>query len=182
MSRTSTKAAQRVFIITVLALLSLYAYSTDSTRHQQKRNLLFVTVGGFENRGSINFEHIFSAGRILNWSYSIGLQPFNLPSKLSVPFSINAFTRGRLHHLEVDLVAVFFMNKYHPYNGGRQNDFNKQIYLTPFLCYRLQGSRGLFIKTGVGPQFLFDPPSNAIANIKTTVLQPSVFGSLGLSF
>lgn len=156
--------------------------ASDTTKRWQNRNLLLVTFGGPENFGSVNYEHIFAERKTLNWSYSIGLQPFGLPNKFSLPFSINAFTKGKLHHLGVDLVALFYMNKFHPYNGGLQDDFNKQVYLTPFLCYRLMGSRGLWLKTGVGPQFLFDPPSNDVVNVKTTILQPSVFAAVGIRF
>lgn len=169
-------------IISILLLVTLEGFCSDTTRNVPKRNIAFTTFGGKENFGSINYERIFRLGKKLNWSYSIGIQPFQPSRKFSVPASVNAFTRGRLHHVELDLTVTFYMDKFHPYNGGWQNDFNKQLYFTPFVCYRLQGSRGIMLKTGIGPQLLFDPPSDNVAAFHTKVLSPSVFGSVGISF
>ncbi|MBB1284696.1 hypothetical protein HRH25_09960 [Flavisolibacter sp. BT320] len=158
------------------------ACASDTTRHSLKSHILYATFGGKENFGSLNYAHIFSSGKKLVWAFSIGLQPFHLDRELSIPLSICAFTQGRLHHLEVDLTATFFMDKFHPNNAIRQEDFNKQLYITPFLCYRLQGRRGLVVKTGVGPQLLLDPPSKNVLDVSARVLRPSFFGSLGFSF
>jgi len=176
------KVSVRTLLILMILLISLKGYSSDSTRNTHKRNIAFVSFGGKENFGSVNYEHIFSPGNKINWSYSIGVQPFQPSEKFSVPVSINAFTKGQLHHLELALTATFFMDKFHPYNGGWQNDFNKKLYLTPFVCYRLQGSRSLVLRTGIGPQLLLDPPSDNVVAFRTKVLSPSVFGSIGISF
>ncbi|MDQ3276814.1 MAG: hypothetical protein M3Q06_00710 [Bacteroidota bacterium] len=184
-----SKRIQKVSVQVVVAFAALVvfmnghtAYCADSTTISLKKNIVFGSFGGKENFGSVNYEHIFSTSRSLNWSFSIGVQPFNPSRRFSVPLSINAFTKGRLHHLEVDVTATFYMDKFHPYNNTWQEDFNKQIYVTPFLCYRLQGSRGLLFKTGIGPQLVFDPPSKDILAVRTRVLKPSFFGALGISF
>ena len=166
----------------LLFFISTKAYSSDTTANALKRNLVFASFGGKENFGSLNYEHIFSTGKQLSWSYSVGIQPFQLAEKFSLPVSVNVFTQGRLHHFELALTATFYMDKYHPYNGGWADDFNKQLYLTPFVCYRLQGNRGLVLKTGIGPQILLDPPSDNVLAPKTKLLQPSVFGAVGIRF
>lgn len=166
----------------IISLVAERTYASDSTINPLKKNIVFASFGGKENFGSVNYEHIFSTSGKLNWSYSIGIQPFQLSKKFSVPVSINAFTQGRLHHLEVDIAATIYMDKFHPYNGGYNDDFNKQLYLSPFVCYRLQESGGIVLKVGAGPQVLFDPPSDNVAAFKTKFLHPSVFGSAGFSF
>lgn len=163
-----------------LLLMALQGYGSDST--DLKKNIVFATFGGKENFGSLNYEHVFSQGKRLIWSYSIGVQPFQPAKKFSVPVSLNAFTKGRIHHLEIDVNTTFYMDKYHPYNGGYRDEFNKQVYLSPFLCYRFQRCRGLVFKAGAGPQVLFDPPSSDGLKVRTKVLATSIFGSLGISF
>lgn len=165
-----------------ITLLTKKGYTSDSTRITFKKNIGFITFGGKENFGSVNYEHIFSIRRKLNWSYSIGVQPFELSRKFSLPVSINTFTKGSLHHFEVDVTGIFYMDKFHPYNGGWKEDFNKQLYVNPSICYRFQGSGPIVFKTGIGPKFLFDPPSDDILKFKTVVTFPAVFGSLGISF
>ncbi len=175
------KRKARSFLVFLVLLIGLKASSSDSTAIILKRNVAFVSFGTKENFGSLNYEHIFFTHKKINWSFSVGIQPFELSKKFSVPVSVNAFTTGRLHHLELDVAATFYMNKYHPYNGGLKDDFNKQLYFTPFVCYRLQGGKGIVFKTGVGPQLLFDPPSDDVTDFKTK-LQVSYFGALGISF
>lgn len=171
----------QVFLLAiVLTSLCTKGYCSDSAYHL-KRNVVFSTFGGKENFGSINYERIFKNSRKLYWSYSVGVQPFNLSKKFSIPASINLFTKGLVHHVEIDLTATFYMDKYHPYNGGLKDDFNKQLYFTPFFCYRYQKSTGILLKGGAGPQLLFDPPSNNLSKFRTK-LGFSAFASLGLSF
>lgn len=158
------------------------AYSSDSTAVKLKRNVAFTTFGGKENFASMNYERIFSASKKVYWSYSIGAQPFQPAKKLSVPVSLNAFTSGRTNHFEVNLTATFYMDKFHPYNGGWKEDFNKQLYLNPSICYRFQGSGPIVFKTGIGPKFLFDPPSDDIMKFKTVITFPSAFVSVGVDF
>lgn len=171
-----------ILFASLLFFTSIKSFGSDTTGTSLKSNIVFATFGGKENFGSVNYEHIFSSRKKLNLSYSIGIQPFQLSKKFSLPVSINAFTNGRLHHFEVDVTATFYMDKYHPYNGGWKNDFNKQLYLSPFVCYRLQGSHGILLKAGVGPQVVFDPPSDNVVAFKTKVMSPSVFGSVGIIF
>ncbi len=166
----------------VFFCLSVAGFCSDSSYYNIKKNIAFVTVGGKENRGSVNFEHVFTAGKKWYWSYSVGVQPFNLPDKFSVPLSLNTFTAGSRHHFEADFTATFYMDKYHPYDGGFKDDFNKQLYLSPFACYRFQQNSGLVFKAGVGPQLLLDPPSDNILRFKTKLIGPTFFGSLGISF
>lgn len=165
-----------------LLVCAFEGYGSDSLRNGLKKNIALVTFGGKENFGSINYERVFVTGGRLNLSYSVGGQLFQPSKKISLPFSINAFTKGRLHHVELDLTATFYMDKYHPYNGGWQDDYNKQLYITPFLCYRLQGSRGFVLKAGAGPQVLLDPPSDDAFRLNINSLPPAFFGSLGVSF
>jgi hypothetical protein len=173
------KVSVKICLVFAVFASSHRGYCSDSIL--VKKNIIFLSFGGKENFGSVNYERIFSTSKKLHWSFSIGVQPFQPSQKFSLPVSINAFTKGGLHHLEVDLTATFYMDKYHPYNSGWQEDFNKRLYLTPFICYRLQGRRGLMFKTGVGPQLLLDPPSNDILAVRAKVLSPSVFGSVGIS-
>jgi hypothetical protein len=147
-----------------------------------RRNIAFVTVGGIENYFSINYEHIFVVHPKLNWSFSIGLQPFTPSKKFSVPVSINTFTSGSLHHLELDFSATFYMDKYHPYNGGLEDDFNKQLYLASFVCYRLQNTGKLVLKAGIGPQLVIDPPSDDSLPWRTRFIPASVFATFGFAF
>jgi hypothetical protein len=174
--------AAKIIVGSIVLLISEKSVSADSTAVLRKKNIAFVTFGGKENFGSVNYERVFFMGNTVNWSFALGIQPFQPSRKLAFPLSVNAFTKGRLHHLELDLTATFFMDKFHPYTNGWQEDFNKQLYLTPFICYRLQGNRGLILKTGLGPQILFDPPSNDVLAVRTKILQPSFFGSVGMRF
>ncbi len=169
-------------LVILLCLIMSSAFCSDTTTTSLKKNVVFALFGGKENFGSINYERIFTTGRSINVSASVGVQPWQFSKKFSVPVSINFFTAGRMHHLELDAAATFYMDKYHQFNGGYKSDYNKQLYLSPFVCYRYQKSSGLVFKTGAGPQLLIDPPSNGIANTHTQVLGPAVFGSLGLSF
>ena len=171
----------RIVLTTALILLCILGYGADSTI-VLRRNVAFASFGGKENFGSINYERIFSAGRKLNWSYSVGVQPFQPSKKFAVPVSVNVFTAGRAHHLELDLNATFYMDKMHPLDGGLQEDFNKQLYLTPFICYRWQRRHWLVLKTGIGQQWLIDPPEDDILKARTTRLSASVFVAAGIAF
>src|SRR4051812_49152867 len=107
-----------------VVLISIKVYSADSTNIILKKNTVFTTFGGKETLGSINYERIFSSRKKLNWSYSVGIQPFDLSRKFSFPVSISAFTNGSVHHVGFDVMAIFFMDKFHPYDGGWKDDFN----------------------------------------------------------
>jgi len=171
----------RICLLGMSLLASAKSFSSDSTSYSLKKNIVFISFGGKENFGSVNYERIFSTGKKIHWSYSIGVQPFQPSKKFSVPASINAFTKGRLHHFEVDLAATFYMDKYHPYDGGWKEDFNKQLYLTPFFCYRMQGAGWLMLKTGIGPQFRLDPPSDNVTAFKTELVA-AAFAAIGIAF
>ncbi len=126
---------------------------------------------------------MFVQGKKWNWSYSIGIQPFDVKNKFSLPASINTFTTGNCHHFEIDLTATFFMDKYHFYNENTLlKDFNKKLYISPFICYRYQKRRGIVFKTGIGPQLLLDPPSNDVIEFSAKILKPSMFAAAGFSF
>lgn len=165
-----------------LLFISHKGRGADSTASKLKRNIVFAQFGGTENFGSVNYEYIFFTGKKLTWSFSAGVQPFQPSQKFSVPLSLNAMTTGPVHHLEIDLAVTFYMDKFHPYNNGWRNEFNKQLYLSPFVCYRFQKSRGLVVKTGIGPQLLFDPPARDVLAPRTKLLPPSVFGAVGFRF
>ena len=122
---------------------------------------------------------MFSSSRSWHWEYNIGIAPFSINDHFSFPFSLNTFTRGKLHHFEIDLRNVLYFTKFHPYNGGMKKDYNMQLFLNPSLCYRLQGATGLILKTGFGPQFLIDPPSDNVARVKTRFLKPVAFITFG---
>ncbi len=170
-------------LLLLVIIFQVEGKGSDSSNIIIEKNIAFVTFGGKENFGSANYERIFSTRKKWNWSYSVGVQPFSMPRKFSVPLSLNTFTTGTLHHFELDLAVTFYMDKFHPYSSsGEKEDFNKQLYISPFVCYRLQGSKGLVFKTGVGPQVLIDPPSDNILKFRTRFLRPAVFGSIGISF
>lgn len=174
------------FVLSVFIAVFLFiikGYSSDST-YLRSKNLLFATFGGSENFGSVNYERIVSTGKIVNLSFSVGIQPFGLNEKFSLPVSVNAFTSGRAHHFEIDLTSTFYMDKFHPYTSvpGFYEDYNKQLYISPFVCYRFQNSSRFVGKVGAGPQILIDPPSENFINTHTQILRPSIFGSLGWSF
>ena len=168
--------------IACIAICSaLPGYCSDST-DILKKNIAYGCVGGKELLGVVGFERIFSQSKKLKWSASLGIQPFQLPSKLSVPVAVSAFTKGPLHHLEVDLMATFYMDKYHPYDGGWKDDFNKQLYISSFVGYRLQGRGWFMFKAGIGPQLLLDPPSDYISAFKTKLIPLSGYAAVGISF
>src|SRR5438128_211962 len=110
------KSKYNLLLSLAVLFISIKGFGADSTHVIIKKNVLSVTFGGKENLGSVNYEHIFSTGKKLYWSYSVGVQPFAVSNKFSVPISMNTFTKGSLHHLEFDLTATFFMDKFHPYD------------------------------------------------------------------
>lgn len=170
-----------MFFLAIGITFAFHGFASDSTSSYLRKNILFASFGGKENFGSINYERIFATGDKLHWSFAIGVQPFEPSRKFSVPFSVNAFTKGRLHHLELDLSAIFYMDKYHPYDGGWKDDFNKQLYITPYICYRLQGTGKLMLKAGIGPQWRLDPPSNDVTAFRTE-FGAGVFAAIGYAF
>lgn len=96
--RTFTKEMKNIYSqitsVFVVFLVSQKAFAFDNTINPLKTNLVFASFGGKENFGSVNCEHIFSTNSKLNWSYIIGVQPFQLSKKFSLPVSLNAFTRA----------------------------------------------------------------------------------------
>jgi hypothetical protein len=165
----------------VVCFAAVNGYAADTTNLMRK-NILFVTVGGKENRGSVNYERIIAARKKWYYSISAGVQPFSLPGSFSLPVSLNVFTRPSQHRLEFNLAATFYMDKFHPFNGGYQDDYNKQLYVSPMVGYRLQPLGRFMLKVGVGPRFLIDPPSDNIVQLRTRSVGAAVSGSVGYCF
>src|SRR4051794_32488825 len=103
------KKRKAIILMSLASLIGTICYAADSTRVRLRKSIALVAIGGIENYFSINYEHIFATNRRLNWSYSVGLQPFAPSKKVSVPVSINAFTNGSRHHAEFDLTSTFYM-------------------------------------------------------------------------
>jgi hypothetical protein len=116
----------KIGLVIIFLTSSINSFCSDTTNYPIKRNSFFATFGGKENFGSLNYERIFSIAKKLNWSYSIGIQPFGLKDQLSLPISLNAFTKGLMHHLEIDLSVNLFVDKVH-FSGNRAiNDYTKE--------------------------------------------------------
>ena len=161
--------------------MALQSFAADTTT-AVKKNILFVTFAGKENRGSINYERVIATTKKMHYSLSAGVQPFSLPGTFSLPLAFNAFTGGAIHRFEVSLSTIFYINKFHPYNGGYQDDYNKQLYINPLIGYRLQPLGRFMLKVGAGPRFLIDPPSDNITQLRTRSVGIAASGSVGYCF
>jgi hypothetical protein len=169
----------KIALFTAIALLLfvLKGSCSDST-HLTARNAVYIQFAGAGNERSINFERVFSQGRSLNLSYSIGYAPAN--KSMSVPLSLNAFTTGRQHHFEMSLAMIPHIEK-HTYS--KKEDLDKQLYIKPSIGYRYQKANGgLFVKAGVGPQIFMDPPSYNVWAFTPKLIAPSAQLAIGLSF
>lgn len=169
----------KICLFTVIALLLfvLKGSCADST-HVTAKNAVYVQFAGVGNYRSINFERVFSQGRNLNYSYSVGYAPAN--KSVSVPVSLNAFTTGRQHHFEMSLTVIPHVEK-HLYST--KEDLDKQLYIKPSIGYRYQKTNsGLFVKAGVGPQIFMDPPSYNVWAFTPVLIAPSAQIAVGISF
>ena len=171
----------KIFLFALIAILVmvLKGNCADSTRVKAAKNTVYIQFAGKGNYHSINFERIFSQGRNMNYSYSIGYAPTK--TSTSVPISLNAFTTGKQHHFEVSLAVIPQIEK-HIYSKGKE-DLDKQMYIKPSVGYRYQkASKGLFVKVAVGPQIFMDPPSYNVWAFTPKLVAPSAQIAAGISF
>ncbi len=169
----------KICFFTVIALLVflLKGRCADST-HITARNAVYVQFAGAGNNRSINFERVFSQGRRINYSYSVGYAPAN--KSVSVPITLNAFTTGKQHHFEMSLAVIPHVEK-HTYST--KEDLDKQLYIKPSIGYRYQKTTsGLFVKAGIGPQIFMDPPSYNVWAFTPKLIAPSGQIAVGFSF
>ncbi|MEO5995236.1 MAG: hypothetical protein ABIN89_00985 [Chitinophagaceae bacterium] len=171
----------KIFLLALIAILFMVLKGScaDSTQVKSVKNTVYIQVAGIGNYRSINFERVFSRGRNLNYSYTIGYAPTS--TSTSVPISLNAFTTGKQHHFEMS-VAVIPMIEKHTFSKGME-DLDKQMYVKPSVGYRYQkASKGLFVKLAAGPQIFMDPPSYNVWDFTPKLIAPSAQVALGISF
>ena len=136
----------------------------------------FTTKGAYY---SVNYDHIFSQGQKLKWSYRIGFSI--LENAVAFPIGINAFTGKENSHLEFSLSIIPYIDNYQSFTSS--NDLSdKYIYMVPGIGYRYQKPQGgFFFKALVSPTILLDPPSSNFWKMDPTLHFTTSFG-LGYSF
>ena len=153
--------------------------SCADSSHINAKNSMYVQLSGVGNSRSVNFERVFSQGRKLNYSYSIGYAPTS--NSTSVPVALNAFTTGKQHHFEMSLALIPHVEK-HIYSKTKV-DVDKQLYIKPSIGYRYQKmNTGLFVKAGIGPQIFMDPPSSNLWSFTPKLIAPSAQVAIGINF
>ena len=173
------KTSASFFLLIALLAVSLTATCSDSTTTIKSRNAFYIALGGKGNARSVNFERVFHTGSRVNYSYSVGYSRSG--KEYSVPVSINAFTTGKQHHLEMSLAVIPYVAK-HTFSKGTV-DSDKQMYVKPSVGYRYQKTTtGLFIKAGVGPQIFLDPASSNVMKVQPKLLAPSAQLAIGINF
>ena len=143
------------------------------------RNIVYVEGATKGAVYSINYERIFKFKEKLAWSYRIG--GFVGKDAIALPLGINAITGKNIHHAEVSLVVIPYIDHYHSLWNGK-NSADKYLYITTTLGYRYQKPGGmLYFKVAGGPVLFLDPPSDDFLK-----MEPKFYafgsGSLGFSF
>ena len=173
------KTSASFFLLIALLAASLSAACSDSTNTIKSRNAFYVALGGQGNKYSVNFERVFHTGSRVNYSYSVGYSRSG--KEYSVPVTINAFTTGKQHHLEMSLAMIPYVAK-HTFSKGTI-DSDKQMYVKPSVGYRYQKTTsGLFIKASAGPQIFLDPASSNMMKVEPKLLAPSAQLAIGFNF
>jgi hypothetical protein len=132
-----------------------YLIAQSST--ELNRNIVYVEGATKGAVYSINYERSFKFGEKLAWSYRIG--GFVGKDAIALPLGINAIAGKNIHHAEVSLVAIPYVDHYHSLWNGK-NSADKYLYVTTTIGYRYQKPGGrLYFKVAGGPLLFLDPPS-----------------------
>lgn len=107
---------------------------------------------------SINYDRIFSEGKVFAKSYRFGFSVYN--DVLAFPIGINFITGRNEHHAEFSLTAIPYIEKFQKlFASGNLSD--KKMYIIPGAGYRYQKpAGGFFFKAVAAPVLLLDPPSD----------------------
>jgi len=177
-SRFSTIVKSLIVTVTILFAVNSRGICADTTNVVLAKNTFYIQLAGQGNKQSINFKHIFLQGKTFNYSYSVGYAPAG--ADFSIPLSLNATTKGKAHHIEGSLGIISHI-EHHTYS--KKIDSDKQLFIAPGIAYSYQkNTGGLFLKVGVAPQILLDPPSYNLFACSVNFIKPSANLSLGFSF
>lgn len=150
----------------------------DSVRNGERKNGLFVQFLGEGTNNSLNYQHTFGQSKSKYYSYSVGFSFRG--NNLYFPLSIDAFTKGKSHHLNMGVgVIPFIVNQ----TFKTKVDRDKRLFIIPKIGYKLQkANRGLFFLAYAGPRILIDPPSDGILGFTTKFTSPTIQIETGISF
>ncbi|MFN8252916.1 MAG: hypothetical protein U0V75_13685 [Ferruginibacter sp.] len=114
---------------------------------------------------SLNYDKIFSQGRIFAKSFRAGFSVYN--DVLAVPAGLNFISGKSAHHAELDITVVLYIEKFQQlFSAGNLSD--KKLYIMPGAGYRYQRpAGGFFFKAIASPVLYLDPPSDHFWNMDT---------------
>lgn len=164
--------------LTIIAFL-IYSssFSQQSANNAIHRNTVFVELASKGAIYSVNFDHIFRQGEKLNYSYRAG---FSIEkNSIAFPIGISFITGQQSHHAEFSLTVIPFIDKYETFLSG-DNVSDKYLYVVPSVGYRFQRpAGGFFLKAGIAPLILLDPPSDNFWKMDPTLYG---YGSIGIGY
>lgn len=142
-------------------------------QQQKKWNSIY---GGYISEvpePSINYDHVFSYGKVFTKSYRIGLSIYN--DYLALPLGVQFFTGKQAHHFEMSLTLQPYVEKYKQlFTGNNLSD--KKMNIMTGVGYRYQQTTaGFFGKIIIGPMLLLDPASDNFWR-----MEPSVKGGVSI--
>jgi hypothetical protein len=159
-------------MITILVLIGT-EIKAQSLKIFSAKNTVYAEAAAQGPAYSLNYDRIFSEGKVFAKSYRIGFTVYK--DVFALPIGINFITGKNQHHAELSFTAIpYIENASKLFAAGNLSD--KKLYIIPGAGYRYQKSTGgFFFKAVAAPVLLLDPPSDNFWK-----MEPKIFAGVSI--